>query len=50
MTISVGDRLPEINFKVLTDEGPSDMSPNDVFSGKKVLKVGVTVRRSNSIL
>ena len=41
MTISVGDRLPEANFKVLTDEGPSDMSTNDVFSGKKVVMFAV---------
>lgn len=41
MTLNVGDRLPEANFKVLTDEGPSDMNTNDVFSGKKVVAFAV---------
>jgi len=41
MTISVGDRLPEAKFKVMTDEGPSDMSTNEVFSGKKVVMFAV---------
>lgn len=36
MTISVGDHLPEVNFKVLSDGAPADMSVSDVFSGKKV--------------
>ena len=37
MTISVGDRLPEVNFKILTQDGLSDMSTGDVFGGKKVV-------------
>jgi glutaredoxin/glutathione-dependent peroxiredoxin len=41
MTLSVGDRLPEVNFKILTDEGPSDVSTSDVFSGKKVVAFAV---------
>ena len=41
MTINVGDQLPEANFKVMTDEGPADMSTNDLFSGKKVIVFAV---------
>lgn len=41
MTLGVGDRLPEANFKILTEEGPSDMSTGDVFSGKKVVVFAV---------
>jgi len=41
MTISVGDHLPEANFKISTGEGPADMSTNDVFSGKKVVVFAV---------
>lgn len=37
MTISVGDRVPEMNFKILTQDGLSDMSTGDVFGGKKVV-------------
>ena len=36
MTISVGDRLPDVTFKVMTDEGLEDMTTSDVFAGKKV--------------
>ncbi|GBF27831.1 putative peroxiredoxin [bacterium MnTg02] len=41
MSISVGDRLPEATFKILTSEGPSDITVSDVFSGKKVAFFGV---------
>lgn len=41
MTLSAGDRLPEANFKIMTDEGPSDMSSDDVFRGKKVVMFAV---------
>lgn len=41
MTISVGDRLPEMNFKILTDGAPTDMSVADVFNGKKVVVFAV---------
>lgn len=41
MTLSAGDRLPEANFKIMTGDGPSDMSTNDVFSGKKVVVFAV---------
>ena len=41
MSISVGDRLPEATFKILTSEGPSDITVSEVFSGKKVALFGV---------
>lgn len=36
MSISVGDRLPEATFKIMTSEGPADVSTAQVFGGKKV--------------
>jgi glutaredoxin/glutathione-dependent peroxiredoxin len=37
MTIQVGDKVPAVNFKHMTAEGPADISSDDVFSGKKVV-------------
>jgi peroxiredoxin len=36
MTIKVGDRLPQAQFRVMTEEGPQVKSTDDVFKGKKV--------------
>ena len=36
MPISVGDRLPETKFRVMTTEGPAWKSTDDVFKGRKV--------------
>jgi peroxiredoxin len=36
MAINEGDKLPAATFKVMTDEGPGDMSSADLFAGKKV--------------
>jgi len=36
MTISVGDKLPDSTFVVMTADGPSPKTTADVFSGKKV--------------
>ena len=41
MTIQVGDKVPSTNFKTMTDEGPKDISSNDVFGGKKVVLFAV---------
>jgi peroxiredoxin len=41
MSISVGDKLPEANFTVMTGDGPSGMSTSDVFAGKKVAAFAV---------
>uniref|UniRef100_Q07QX9 Glutathione-dependent peroxiredoxin n=1 Tax=Rhodopseudomonas palustris (strain BisA53) TaxID=316055 RepID=Q07QX9_RHOP5 len=36
MTIKVGDRLPQAQFRVMTEDGPQVKSTDDVFKGKKV--------------
>lgn len=36
MTIKVGEKLPEMNFTVMTADGPKPISTSDVFKGKKV--------------
>ncbi len=41
MTISVGDRLPEASFMVMTDDGPDTMTTSAVFGGKKVAAFAV---------
>jgi peroxiredoxin len=37
MTISVGDRLPDAVFRVMTPDGPDTMTTSAVFGGKKVV-------------
>ena len=37
MTIQVGDKIPAANFKVMTADGPTDMSSEEVFGGTKVV-------------
>ena len=34
MTVQVGDKVPSATFKVMTADGPQDMSTDEVFSGK----------------
>lgn len=41
MTIKVGDRMPEGNFKTPTAEGPAQISGKDYFSGSKVALFGL---------
>lgn len=41
MSLSVGDRVPDANFTVMTEEGPAAMSSADVFNGKKVVAFAV---------
>jgi peroxiredoxin len=41
MTIEVGQTLPEAKFKVMTADGPADRTTAEIFSGKKVVLVGV---------
>jgi glutaredoxin/glutathione-dependent peroxiredoxin len=36
MAIQVGDKLPDVTFTVMTDEGPKPMTTADVFGTKKV--------------
>jgi len=41
MTISVGDKLPQAKFKVVTDDGPIELTTDQVFAGKKVVLFAV---------
>ncbi|MDQ6435962.1 peroxiredoxin [Mesorhizobium sp. LHD-90] len=41
MTISVGDKLPEASFKVMTADGAKTLTTADVFAGKKVVLFAV---------
>lgn len=41
MAISPGERIPEATFHVMTAEGPTEMSTDDVFAGKKVVLFAV---------
>jgi peroxiredoxin len=41
MTIAVGDTLPDVTFKVKTDDGVKEFTTKDVFAGKKVVLFGV---------
>ena len=41
MTVEVGDKVPSATFKVMTADGPQDMSTDEVFSGKKVVLFAV---------
>jgi len=35
MSIQVGDKVPATTFKIMTAEGPQDMSSEELFAGKK---------------
>ena len=41
MTIAVGDRLPDVTFRVMTADGPAAKTTAEVFSGKKVVLFAV---------
>ncbi len=41
MSIKVGDRLPSVEFKTMTAEGPKAMTTEDIFKGQKVALFGV---------
>jgi len=41
MTISVGDKMPEVKFKTITAEGPAEVSTDQLFAGKKVVLFGL---------
>lgn len=36
MTIKVGDKLPDATFKIMTADGPAEVTVDDYFSGAKV--------------
>ncbi len=41
MTIQVGERLPQATFRVMTAEGPTPRTTDDVFKGRKVALIAV---------
>jgi glutaredoxin/glutathione-dependent peroxiredoxin len=41
MTIKVGDRMPSGTLKVMTKDGPKDVSTDELFKGKKVVLFSV---------
>ena len=41
MTIKVGDKMPSGAFKIMTAEGPKEMTTAQLFDGKKVMLVSV---------
>jgi peroxiredoxin len=41
MTIQVGQRLPQATFRMMTSAGPAAKTTDDIFSGRKVVLVGV---------
>jgi len=41
MSISVGDRMPEGNFAVMSSDGPNSISSAELFGGKKVVMFSV---------
>ena len=41
MTIAVGDKLPHATFKIMTDDGPGQLTTEELFAGKKVVLFAV---------
>jgi peroxiredoxin len=41
MTIKAGDQIPKANFSVMTAEGPALRSTDEIFSGRRVVLIGV---------
>ena len=41
MTIAVGQSLPEVTFRVPTEEGPSARTTNEIFEGRRVVLFAV---------
>jgi glutaredoxin/glutathione-dependent peroxiredoxin len=41
MTIKAGDQIPKANFSVMTPEGPAPRSTDEIFSGRRVVLIGV---------
>ncbi len=36
MTIKIGDKLPDVTMKIMTSDGPADVTTADLFGGKRV--------------
>jgi peroxiredoxin len=41
MTIKAGDKIPSGTLKIMGEKGPTDISTNEIFAGKKVLLFAV---------
>jgi len=41
MTIQVGDRLPQVTFRIMTPDGPVAKTTDDLFKGRTVVLVAV---------
>lgn len=41
MTIAVGQKLPDVSLKTMTEDGMKDLNRADIFAGKKVVLFGV---------
>lgn len=41
MTIAIGERLPEATFKVMTDDGPSEITVEELTQGRRIVLFGV---------
>lgn len=41
MAIKTGDKIPDCTLKTMGDEGPTDITTGDIFSGKKVVLFAV---------
>jgi glutaredoxin/glutathione-dependent peroxiredoxin len=41
MTLRVGDQLPETKFKVMTSDGPGELSTSELTGGKTIVLFGV---------
>jgi len=41
MTIQAGDTIPNVNLATMTTDGPSGISTDDIFKGKKVILFGL---------
>lgn len=41
MTIDIGERIPNATLKTRTEDGPTNVSTDEIFNGKKVVLFGV---------
>jgi peroxiredoxin len=41
MPIAIGDRLPDVNFRTMTESGPKPISTGEIFAGKTMVLFGV---------
>ncbi len=37
MTIAIGDKFPASSFKVMSEDGPKDISSGEIFAGKRIV-------------